>query len=333
MVALLREMRKGDAYMFCKNCGRLLPDDEKICYSCGARVSGGLVLGKKTTERKNILPVVLVVVILTAGLMTVGMMAVRYFYDKEVAERKAIKKALIEELADENYEDEEYDMYEEEKYPEETGYIEEYAEADDTETSSDDSEDAFVEAVEEEEEEEDYIITQLRKIQTPDITVPYSAEVKTDTRISDLIGEYEGEIQFTLIKGFENMPGASEDVPDMVQAGLDAPSPCTLEIKEDGDWILFLDYMYGMTMTGSAYKIYDPQTPEEENAHLIHDIEDGRFYVMTIVEGDGNYGRVENNGICCEQYGKKVIYGYFRADLIMSGTTVVLAGFYTVYAE
>ena len=78
------------------------------------------------------------------------------------------------------------------------------------------------------------------------IKIPEGAQVKTDAMLTDLIGEYKGEIQLTKIEGYENMPNLPEDFEEIKADGLTNPRRVTLEIEEDGNWDIFFS-LVGMT--------------------------------------------------------------------------------------
>ena len=163
------------------------------------------------------------------------------------------------------------------------------------------------------------------------IVMPSSATAISDAKLYDLVGEYEGEMQFTVLSGFENIDGVPANIGEMVQEGLEKPCTCTLEIEDDGDWELYFEFMHGMRIYGNDYKIDDPKTPEEENAHKITKVENGMYTVLVELEEDGNKGRIEHNGIYCDDNGRKMVSGYFQTDISMGDVTATVGGYFNVY--
>ncbi|NLT13152.1 MAG: zinc-ribbon domain-containing protein [Clostridiales bacterium] len=156
--------------------------------------------------------------------------------------------------------------------------------------------------------------------------------IKNDAVPADIVGVWEGEIQFTRMEGFENLPG--EELPpnldDMINEILANPAPLEFEIEEDGNWDFYADVVMGMWF--SSYD-YDSDT-YETNPLLITELKNGAFdisYEEYIDEGDvsGSAG-MQLTGVVFENSEGLYIEGTICVTLQSDGAIVVEEGNYHV---
>ena len=353
--------------MFCENCGKELPDGSKFCNECGAKVlsdeewaqavgaasqpaplnraasmqqgntpaavnAGSQIPGTPMLppgqagmnmtaqysqnlynsqqvppmpqkKKGSALPVILIILfLLVAGVVFGIVMLGKFIKGKIEGAGEALGELVAAELTDEDDDDDDR--------------ISKKERDDDDKDEKDDKDD------------ENGTVDQSGAY---GIVMPSSAVPVSEAGLSDLIGEYEGEMQFMILSGFDKIEGAPADIAEMVQEGLDKPCSCTLEIEDDGDWELYFDFMHGMSMEGRDFKLDNPKTPGEEKAHMITEVENGMYNVLIEVSEDENNGRIEHKGIYCDDNGKKMISGYFQADLSMGDVSATVGGYFNVY--
>ena len=167
------------------------------------------------------------------------------------------------------------------------------------------------------------------------VQIPAGASVVTDASFYQLVNEWKGEILLTEMDGFEQIDGIPSNFSDIKKEALSAPIPCTLEIEEDGDWSLDIDLMSGMRMRGRDFRIEEPKSQEEAEAHLIRSVSDGTFVVDLHMEDEKEdaAGSIMNRGTLCEDGEGKLIAGRFEVTFDLAGKLVSFAGNYTVRPE
>ena len=86
------------------------------------------------------------------------------------------------------------------------------------------------------------------------------------------------------------MPGAPENIADLIAAAKASPHKYTMSFREDGRWDLYIDFMSGMRFDATDMRIDDPKTPEEQTAHLYKGPEDGKITISVTMDGGGGNG-------------------------------------------
>ena len=167
------------------------------------------------------------------------------------------------------------------------------------------------------------------------IKVPEGAEIKTDATLTDLIGDYKGEIQLTVIEGYEKMPNLPKDFEQIREDGLKNPRNCTFRIKEDGGWDLFFS-LVGMTdFDTNDYDNPEEFTPAEIDALMITTTSGGMYHARLdkSYEDKDSSGSVkmDNIGAYCVDGDDRMIAGNFMMNMIMGDMDIKLGGDFLVH--
>lgn len=109
--------------------------------------------------------------------------------------------------------------------------------------------------------------------------LPDGAEQMSGATAKDLAGDWIGEITLTKMQGYEELPGAPDNIKELIAEAMSKPQKYSMSFDENGRWDLFIDYMFGMRFSSTELRLDDPKTPEEETAHLYKGPENG---VITI---------------------------------------------------
>ncbi len=162
-----------------------------------------------------------------------------------------------------------------------------------------------------------------------DINIPKGAEIVDDAEVSDLAGEYRGELRISSLEGLENIPGL--DLPPIAMKGImtvvrSRPLDCTLEIWEDGSWEMSIDMIEGFTIGSNSMAKGD--------SFLIEDVDEGYYRAVVNSVGDDSgecaSGMLENKGAYYTRNGKKMIAGKLSANMNYGGGDMVLSGDFNV---
>ena len=162
------------------------------------------------------------------------------------------------------------------------------------------------------------------------IKIPEGAQVKTDAMLTDLIGEYKGEIQLTKIEGYENMPNLPEDFEEIKADGLTNPRRVTLEIEEDGNWDIFFS-LVGMTdFDTDDFDDDEEFTPAEVDALKITTLSNGMYHAKMDKSYEDKSGsgsmKMDHIGAYCVNGDDRMIAGKFAMNMIMGDMDVKLEG-------
>ena len=162
-------------------------------------------------------------------------------------------------------------------------------------------------------------------------SLPGGAELKSDASVEDIVGDWVGELTFTRLDGYENMPGAPENIGEFIAEAMASPHKYEMSFDEDGSWYLFVDFMSGMRFFSVDLKLDDPQTPEEETAHLYKGPEDGKITIsVTMDAGGGNGGLFDlKSNVFTDSEGIGMS-GKLLIELTNQGITVSLGGDFTL---
>ena len=163
------------------------------------------------------------------------------------------------------------------------------------------------------------------------VIIPSGAKVKTDAEFSELIGEYEGEIQLTALDGFEDVEGIPEDFEENRKEALSNPLPCTLIINEDGDWGLEYDFMGGMGMDSTDFNDPDEFTKQQRSGILVDEINDGYYHAGIDAEGafEGDEDakvEIDHVGAYCTKDDDSLIAGYYYMHATTNGAEITVCG-------
>ena len=168
------------------------------------------------------------------------------------------------------------------------------------------------------------------------IKIPEGAVVKTDAQFTDLIGEYEGEIQLTDFSGMEKIDGAPANIAELQKQAVSAPLKCELEIDEDGQWEIEWDFMNGMNFESREYDDPEELTPQEIQALMIPQPSNGAYHSTVAFSGemdDGQKGsmKMDHTGVYCTMGDDRLIAGRFSMQASMFGTEILVAGDFVVH--
>ena len=168
------------------------------------------------------------------------------------------------------------------------------------------------------------------------IKVPEGAEIKTDAMLTDLIGEYEGEIQMTVIEGFEKIDGLPSDFNTIRQNALQNPLDCTLEVEEDGDWQMEWTLVGPMNFYSHDYANPEEMTPEQIDALIITILNNGMYHAKMDMSGDDDKGgqasmKMDHIGAYCTKGDDRMVAGNFLMQANMYGSNIKIQGDFVVH--
>lgn len=169
------------------------------------------------------------------------------------------------------------------------------------------------------------------------IQIPAGYQIKSDAGLSDLIGEYEGEIQLTVMDGFEKMKGVPADFADEKARLLCEPIDCSLEVEEDGHWTIEWPIM-GHDMTFSSRDYDDPEelTAAEIAALKITKISGGAYQAKLDLQQEEKtesrgHASLDHRGAYCTDGSDRIVAGNIWVRLSGNGMDVTLQGDFTVH--
>lgn len=168
------------------------------------------------------------------------------------------------------------------------------------------------------------------------IKLPESAAIKEDAGLTDLIGEYEGEIQMTALDGFETIDGVPASFEEERKRILSGPIDCTLEVREDGHWEIGWSMMgSGMSFASKEYASPDEFTPAEIDAMMITTMSGGMYHAKIDkteeVDGKTMHMGVDHVGAYCTNVDDRMIAGSFLAQMTMYGSDITMQGDFVVH--
>ena len=166
------------------------------------------------------------------------------------------------------------------------------------------------------------------------VAVPAGAELYTDVTKQELIGDWTGEINFTKMDGYEYLPGAPDNILEMIASIMASPQPLSFEFEDSSRWTMKIQAMNGMNFYSTDFRVKEPATPEEENAHLFKDPEDGVIVIhpaKTVDPDDpANNGSFAVDMVVCKDSQGVLIVGTLDVTMTNDGITVVLKGTFTI---
>lgn len=161
-------------------------------------------------------------------------------------------------------------------------------------------------------------------------TAPQQPEgVKTDVTLAELVGEWEGTIQFTRMDGFEDMP--EDERPDNLQEIVDTmlaqDHSFTLEITEDGEWYTGIDVMAGLNFDSAVAKKDSGgwYTPNE----LLLLPFDGSFSTSYTLNDDEGTGTIAFSGTVFDEDELRM-EGKLHFEANAGAITLIIEGDYSV---
>ncbi len=176
------------------------------------------------------------------------------------------------------------------------------------------------------------------------ISIPAGAVIKEDAEPYDLVGEYEGEMQLTVIDGFEKIDGMPDSYADERKKALQGLVSCELEINDEGQWEIEYGFMNGMGFRSKSLDDPEDYDMSEEEALLqiasmmINRTSGGLYHAKVNykgdVEGADGYLHIENIGAYCTDGADstdRMIAGNFLMQGIMYGADVTVQGDFVVH--
>jgi hypothetical protein len=161
---------------------------------------------------------------------------------------------------------------------------------------------------------------------------PLASDVKKDAALGDIMGYWEGEIQFTRMEGFDKLP--AEDLPEnfdeILKDMLTNPAPMTFEIREDGGWELYADVVMGMWFDSDDFEGEEYKS----NPLLLTGLKNGAFKVSYSEEIDEDdikgTATFELSGTVHEDGGGLYMEGVVRISMPFDDTMVLEEATYKV---
>ena len=163
---------------------------------------------------------------------------------------------------------------------------------------------------------------------TDTTTQTADTSIKTDATLYDICGLWEGEMSFTRMDGFDQLPADTvpENMDEMIAEILSGPAPMTLGIEEDGSWELDIDIVTGMMFDSNDG--YNDDTGL--NPLQLTGLDDGVFNISFNEEMEEGTGALAFTGTVHENSGGLYLDGIIRVSMLMDNVTVVEEGSYTV---
>ncbi len=168
------------------------------------------------------------------------------------------------------------------------------------------------------------------------IKVPDGAEIRTDAMLTDLIGDYKGEIQMTVIEGYEDIPNVPDNFPEIKKEALSTPRNCNLRIEEDGNWDIIFSLVGIMDFDSDDYDDPEEFTPAEIDAMMITTTSNGMYHakIDKSFEDQGSGGghvKMDHIGAYCVNGDDRMIAGNFALTMTMADAEIKVEGDFLVH--
>ena len=153
-------------------------------------------------------------------------------------------------------------------------------------------------------------------------------DIKKDATIYDISGVWEGEMSFTSMDGFDNLPAdeVPENMDEMIAEILAGPATMTLEIEEDGSWEFDVDVVTGM--------MFDSDDGYNDDTGLnplqLTELHNGVFDISFNEELEEGPASFAFSGTVHENSGGLYMDGVIRLSMQRNDVTIVEEGTYTV---
>ncbi len=163
--------------------------------------------------------------------------------------------------------------------------------------------------------------------------IPPGATVLKDIKYLDIQGDWKGQFTFTKMEGYDQMGVDS----DLVKELMAKPADFEFEFDEDGEWDIDIDAMSGMMLSSRDFRIDEPKTIAEQEAHIIKNVSGGKFkFNMDLSTDDDDFSGSANmhfDGIVCEDSEDMLIVGTIKNSMTNNGMTIVMEGTYMIRPE
>lgn len=166
------------------------------------------------------------------------------------------------------------------------------------------------------------------------IRLPDGAQLAADAGLNDAAGLWKGQFRFTALEGYESVPGAPDNIDQMVEQLKSTPADMELELETDRSWGINLEGMMPLDVRSVDMMVKDPQTPEEASVHLFKGPDQGlvRIGPITTIEQDES-GRFEVRAVVCEDARGELLVGDLLLEMAVQGASVRLTGSFELYRE
>ncbi len=164
----------------------------------------------------------------------------------------------------------------------------------------------------------------------PDVlpALPKISNAKKDVTLTEIVGEWAGEMRFVRMDGFDSLP-AEELPPDakaQIAQAMAAPSIAQIMIEEDGNWTLNVNLMEGMQFESRDYEGF----PNNATPTVIQVLKEGCFEVAIDGQEDGAIMQLKFNGVVSEESDGLLLQGVFILAAKRGNMDAVMEGHYTV---
>ncbi len=157
---------------------------------------------------------------------------------------------------------------------------------------------------------------------------PADTDIKKDATLYNICGLWEGEMRFTRMDGFDQLPAdeVPENMDEMIAEILAGPAPMVLEIEEDGSWEFDIDIVTGM--------MFDSDDGYNDDTGLnplqLTGLNNGVFDISFNEEMEEGTASFAFSGTVHENSDGLYMDGIICVSMLMDGVTVVEEGTYTV---
>ena len=294
--------------IYCRNCGGLIPDGVKFCTNCGTPADP--IQPKKANSNIGLK-------ILTAILFVTAVGSVVFYFTGrgKTAEEPTV---VSEQSQPVPAPQQESSIVEEEIVPQES----------DTESNTE----SVIETSEE--PQENPFVPSIAS--GADNLLPKDTALFEAASQADILGDWEGQFQFTVMEGLDKISGAPDNVDEMIQEALTNPSPFAIRFDDDNGWGLNIEFMGGMSFSERDMQIEEPKTLEDQTAHLYKGPEDGIITIHPAMMQDPDStdgGQMSLDAAVGQDADGILIGGKMVISITMQGDTIQMEGTFTVRPE
>ena len=166
------------------------------------------------------------------------------------------------------------------------------------------------------------------------IQIPDGMQRIADAGLNDAAGLWKGQFLFTALDGYESVPGAPDNIDQMIEQLKNTPADMELELETDRSWGINLEGMMPLDIRSVDMMVKEPKTQEEASIHLFHGPEQGLVSVgpITMIEQDES-GLFEIKAVLCKDQAGELLVGNLLLEMAVQGAKVRLTGNFTLYRE
>lgn len=162
--------------------------------------------------------------------------------------------------------------------------------------------------------------------------LPDGASAVADAVPADIEGDWEGEFLFKEFSGYEDMPGAPENIGEILDRLLSESVPFSLYIGGEGDWDFQIKAEMGTSMSSNDLmhlRGEDGEIMAAKSSPLITELSGGSFRIDQTMEEGGNSGAILFSGTLCRDASGELLAGQVSVSMSSAGQSVLMRGEYT----